>query len=195
LKRSRPKEEIRRKIKAKRDSLSFDEVHVKSERIRERLFRTRDFQDAKRILFYVSRGKEVATHKMIREALKLGKVIAVPIVKPDEGLLLLSEIRDFDKELEPGYLGILEPKECFTRPIELQDIDLVLVPGIAFDEFGSRLGYGGGYYDRLLRGRRKGTGLFGLAFEVQITSHIPLDSIDLRVEGIITEDRIIRVKA
>jgi 5-formyltetrahydrofolate cyclo-ligase len=127
---------------------------------------------------------------MIKEALKLGKMIAVPIVEKEK-TLSLSELKDFENELEVGKFGILEPKLEYRRRVNLEEVELVIVPGIAFDKNGNRIGYGGGYYDYLLK-KMKDVSFIGLAYELQIVTQIPIEEKDISVHKIITEDRIIK---
>ena len=159
--------------------------------IKERLFRSPEFINAKTIMFYVSTKDEVKTEFMIKDALKLGKKVVVPISDLKKRTLHLSEIKDFDNELEPGVFNILEPEKEFLRPVSAEEVDLVIVPGVAFDEEGDRIGYGMGFYDRFLRTIRKHVPVIGLAYELQIVDDIPVDDTDVTVDKIVTEERII----
>ncbi len=185
------KESIRKKILYLRNSQSQFSAITKSYRIQGRLFRLPEFTRAKTILFYVSTRDEVKTESMIKKALEYGKRVVVPISNLKERTLNLSEIKDFDSELEPGAFNILEPKERFLRPVSPEEIDLVIVPGVAFDEKGNRLGYGMGFYDRFLRSVKKDTPVIGLAYEFQIIEKIPVDDTDVTVDKVVTEERII----
>ncbi len=188
------KDEIRKRILSLRTSHSPFNALTKSYRIKEKLFRLSEFIKAKTILFYVATKDEVKTERMIKHALKLGKRIAVPISNVRRRSILISELKDFDEELEPGTFGILEPKKEFRRLIEPKEVDLVIVPGIAFDEEGNRIGYGMGFYDRFLKTIRKDTPIIALAYEFQIVEGIPADETDVTVNKIITEERIIECK-
>jgi len=98
-------------------------------------------------------------------------------------------------ELEPGAFNILEPKKEFFRPVSPDDIDLVIIPGVAFDKDGDRIGYGMGFYDRFLRSMKKNIPVVALAYEFQIVDDIPVDDTDVTVHKIITEERIIEVES
>ena len=87
----------------------------------------------------------------------------------------------------------MEPKKKFFRPVSPEDIDLVIVPGIAFDRSGERIGYGMGFYDRFLKKIRKDTSSIGLAYEFQIVDDIPSEETDVKVNKIITEKRVIKI--
>ena len=158
---------------------------AKSGEIEKRLFSLPEFQSARVIMFFASFRSEVETGPMIRRALYNGKRVILPKVAGRE--LALYEIGDFDKDVVPGAWGIPEPRE--TVPAKLEDIDLIVVPGAAFDEQGNRLGYGAGFYDKLLQGLDKST--VALAFELQIVPRVPADPHDVPVKKIVTEKRVI----
>ena len=170
---------------AARDNMPPDERKAKSREIEERLFSLPEFRQAHTVMFFASFRSEVETHEMIRRALAEGKRVVLPKVKGGE--LGLFEIKDFDKEVSPGAWGIPEPHEF--RPTKTDEVDLIVVPGAAFDAHGNRLGYGAGFYDKLLSTYK---GMIGaLAFELQIVPNIPADSHDVPVKKIVTEKRVI----
>jgi len=185
------KEEIRKKILSLRNSQSPFQAMTKSYRIKERLFRLPEFINARTILFYVSTKDEVKTESMIKSALEYGKRVVVPISDLKERILHLSEIKDFDNELELGTFNILEPKERFLRPVLPEEIDLVIVPGVAFDRKGNRIGYGMGFYDRFLRKIKRKILRIGLAYEFQIVDNILSRDKDVTIDKIVTEKRVI----
>ena len=185
------KEDIRHKILQLRKSLSQREAIAKSLKVQEHLFKLPEFVNAKTILFYVSTKNEVMTETMIKQALKNNKRIVVPISNVKEKTLTFSELKYFDKELEPGCFNILEPKKECIRKISPEEVDLIIVPGVAFDEEGDRIGYGMGFYDRFLRELKRKIPTIGLAYEFQIVDDIPVCDKDVTVDKIITENRII----
>jgi len=136
-------------------------------------------------MFFASFRTEVDTLPMIRHSLALGKRTILPKVKDKE--LRLFEIRDVDKDIAPGVWGIPEPREVL--PVTIDDVDFMIVPGLAFDLNGNRLGYGAGFYDRILPLFKKETA--ALAFEIQIVSEVPISALDIPVKKIVTEKRII----
>ena len=122
---------------------------------------------------------------MIRRALAEGKRVVLPRVKGKD--LELLEIESFDRDVAPGAWGIMEPEG--GKPVQLKDIGLIAMPGAVFDEKGNRIGYGAGFYDKLLplyKGRT-----VALAFELQIVPAVPTAAHDIPVQKIITEKRII----
>lgn len=152
-----------------------------------RLFEVEDFKRAKSVMFYVSKEGEVFTHGMIEHALKT-KSVVVPLVDLKQKKLELSELRKFE-HLEPSTLGILEPKKEYIKYVKIEDVDLFVVPGIAFDRAGNRVGYGKGYFDRLLAKTK--ASIFGLSYDFQIVPLIECSKHDVRVNKIVTESRVI----
>ena len=188
------KKRIREKLKSLRSKLSREEVAVKSDRIQKLLFSLPEFQSAKTVCFYVGKGNEVQTERMIKDSLKQGKRVLVPITDEKSGKLVLSELLDYDNELEPGAFGVLEPKPACRRIVQATEADLMVVPGVAFDFQGHRLGHGKGYYDRFLlevSKLRTGVPFIGLAYELQVLDRIPHGPNDLSVHKIVTEKRVI----
>ncbi len=184
------KEELREKMLTKRANLTPIEREEKSRVIKEKLFNQSEFKRAKTIMFYVAFRKEVETEQMIKESLAAKKEVVVPITDQEKKQLYLSQLKDYDRELESGTYGIKEPAADYYRPIKRNKLDLVVVPGVAFDTQGNRLGYGGGYYDRLLAGLTS-VSRVGVSFEQQVAANIAAAEHDQPVNKIITEERII----
>jgi len=182
------KDKIRKELKATRMKLSRSEVLEKSDQIKKRLFEINEFKQASTILFYVSYDNEVFTHDMIKECIKYKNII-VPISDKKNRSLILSKL-GYWNDLKPGSYGILEPRKDRIIPASVDEIDLIIVPGVVFDENGHRIGHGMGYYDRLLNDSKKVVHI-GLAFEFQIIKSIPFEKHDLPVDKIVTEKRII----
>lgn len=182
---------LRKEVLSRRRCQSEEEIKRKSLKIKERLFSLPLFEKSKVIMFYVSFGSEVRTEDAIKETINRSKRVVVPKTLLKEKRLLLSELRDYEKELERGTFNILEPKEECLREVSPQRLDLIIVPGVVFDEKGYRIGYGGGFYDRFLLEVDKIISI-GLAFELQVVGEIPRQEHDLKVNLIITERRVIR---
>ncbi len=136
-------------------------------------------------MFFASFRSEVETEPMILRALRAGKRVVLPKVTGKE--LALYEIGDFGADMERGAWGIPEPKTF--APAKLDEIDLIIMPGAAFDEQGNRLGYGAGFYDKLLSAFKRTA--VALAFEAQIVSNVPVAPHDIPVGKIVTEKRVI----
>ena len=179
------KEEIRKKILEKRNNLSTYEIFEKSNKIISKLISLEEFKEAKKILCYVSFGSEVYTHGFIKAYSSI-KNIAVPVVNKEKNELILSCIRDW-KELSTGAYGILEPKKI--KKANPKEIEIAIIPGIAFDKRGYRIGYGEGYFDRLLS--KMNAIRIAIAYELQIVNKIPDEKHDMKMDKIITEKRIL----
>ncbi len=185
------KRRIREKILSRRDKEPEDLRRKKSQRIKEKLFSLKEFKKAHTILFYYSKGSEVGTREMMEEALWEGKRVLLPKVRRRE--IYLGEIKDLERDVEKGSFGILEPKKT-SKKTTTKEINLVILPGIAFNLKGKRIGYGKGYYDRFLKRLSKKVSLVALAYDFQIVNSLPVKRHDRSVGKIITETRIIDVK-
>jgi len=180
------KHKIRSHIRDKIKEYSALEKLAKSDIIKGRLFNDKEFKSAKLVMFYVSLKDEVSTLSMIDEAIKMGKRVCVPVILKEERRLIAGEIRDREKDLERQHFGIYQPIDGHVREVPLEDIDLVVVPGIAFDKNNVRLGRGHGYYDRFLCGLPEKTRTIGIAFDFQVLEYLPKDSHDIPVWKTIT---------
>ena len=185
------KSRIRQDVLTKRDSLDPDIRKAKDDRIKERLFSLAEFQQAPILFLFASFRSEVSTSAQIAEALSLGKRVILPSVDPLNKELRLYEIKGLS-ELSTGYMGIPEPAVAEDRERDINDVTLVIMPGAAFDLKGNRLGYGGGYYDRLLSRLRRKIPLVALAYEEQLLESLPAGPHDIRVHMIVTDKRIIQ---
>jgi len=187
------KADIRKEFLAKRDALDPAERKRSSSLIRQRVFQHPAWKNASTLLCYVSFGSEVDTHSLIQEALRFKKKVFVPLYDPHSTETRLSELRRFG-ELVPGPKPeVLEPAPEFIRPADPAQVELALVPGAAFDVQGGRLGFGRGYFDRLLAKTPKAIRI-GLGFSAQIsTIPLPLESYDVRLHAIITENETLNI--
>ena len=186
------KAEIRKRILERRGSLTAEETGEKSERIFSQLCALRSYKDAKMILVYMDYKNEVRTGAFIKKCIEEGKRIALPKVEVHgDRMLSLYEIESLGRDIFAGYKGIPEPNCETLRKIEPTEIDLLVIPGVAFDTERNRLGYGAGYYDRLLPGTRSDSIKAGVAYTLQIVDKIPAGSYDIPMDLVITEDRIL----
>jgi 5,10-methenyltetrahydrofolate synthetase len=152
------------------------------------------FAAARVVLVTLPFGSEWDTRPLARAALASGKTLVVPRVNGETRMLELHAIRDIAADVTPGYQGIPEPLPTLPR-VDAATIDWVLVPGVAFSRNGRRLGYGGGYYDRLMILLRPDVPRIAGAFDAQIAERIPAASHDLSVDMIVTESRILPLPA
>lgn len=185
------KEALRKEIIQARLKLTPQQVEVKSEKIIQQLISLPVFQQAGTIMTYVAFNQEVETRGLIKYSLAQRKRVLVPITKHKPKELVPSEIRNFPGDLQPGTWGILEPKPDCIRPVDAQEIDLVVVPGVAFDAAGNRLGYGGGFYDRFLSQLSPKARFVAVAFQLQIRENVYYQQHDQPVHWVITEEQVI----
>lgn len=175
------KKKIRSKILLKLKNQKEEDRDRKSKLIKERLFRVSVFKKAKIVMFFMSFGGEIKTKEMIEEARRLGKIVAVPVCGK-ERLIRPSILLEKAKVLR-GLYGISEP--AIKKFVKLEDLDLVIVPGIAFDKKGNRLGRGKGYYDCFLHKLPDKAVSIGLAYDFQILPLVPTTNDDKRVDRVI----------
>lgn len=180
------KEEIRRFAHAARRAVP--DKDGLSRRITNHLLSLDEYQAAGTILFYVDVRDEVRTQEVLASAVRSDKQIVVPYCV--ENQLKLFSLASMD-EMEAGAYRIPEPRaELRSLPekrVAVEQLDLILVPGLAFDRQGGRIGYGKGYYDRLLAAARRDTLLVALAFDCQIFDGVPMQSHDIYMDAVITE--------
>jgi 5-formyltetrahydrofolate cyclo-ligase len=189
------KAEIRIIIKEKRNALKNEEQIKESSAIHTALFKTEAYVKCKYLFTYVSFNSEVSTISVIQQALKEHKRVFVP--KTEQKMINFYEIADISL-LKPGKLGIPEPdnnSEClyqFTNESKREN-NLMLLPGLAFDITGNRIGYGAGYYDRYLKNDIGNHFIkFGLAYDFQIVNKINTEENDIKVDCIITPTNLIQ---
>jgi 5-formyltetrahydrofolate cyclo-ligase len=191
------KKKIRAELLRKRDSILPELKAQKEAAIRKRLYALEEFRKSGSLLMYVSFRSEVDTRGFLQDILNSGKKLVLPLVDPVQRVLKLYEIKE-TSELAPGYMGIPEPERKEDRRVDVNDVDLIIIPGAGFDVKGNRLGYGGGYYDKLLSPTPSPQSLppsvIALAFEEQIGEEIPSEPHDIKVDIIITDKRLIRCK-
>lgn len=183
------KEEVRRHAHAARRALQHKDSL--SLRIHERIEAMSEYHSAATILYYVDVRDEVRTRPALAGAVASGKRIVIPYCVDRTLELFLLESVD---ELAPGAYRIPEPKPELRRlphkQVAADEIDLLLIPGLAFDQRGGRIGYGKGYYDRLLAAARPDALLCGLAFDCQIFDGVPMQPHDVFMDRVVTETDI-----
>lgn len=182
---------LRAQMLALRNSKPAYELDQMSSEINARLIELPEIRDSHTISTYLHTGSEVRTNNLVEWAISNGKRLIVPISDAENKLLTFSQLHSPETELEKGNYGIPEPKREFRRPIPLAEADAVLIPGVAWDESGYRIGYGAGYYDRSINALRSRILKIGLAYEFQLIPRVPRSRYDRGVDKIVTERRII----
>ncbi len=180
---------IRRQIRLVRERLSLDEVQTKSALVAQRLIGTDVFKRARTVMLYVPTRNEVDTREIMRVCGDMGKRIVLPATVREHRQMILLEY-SVGTPLVVGEYGIYEPPRTNTL-VPVEQVDLVCVPGVAFTEEGTRLGYGGGYYDRLMHERGFSAFSCALCYEFQLVRRIPEEEFDRRVDALVTEARFI----
>ncbi|EMY4797822.1 5-formyltetrahydrofolate cyclo-ligase [Bacillus cereus group sp. Bc002] len=175
---------LRKQIIEHMNSLSKERYTTLSEQIAFSLYEQKEWAEAKTIGITLSMENEVNTYPIIEKAWEEGKKVVVPKCNKEARTMSFRKISNFD-QLETVYMNLREPIPAFTEEVNADEIDLQIVPGVAYTERGERIGYGGGYYDRYLM-HYKGKTL-SLAYSFQMVDHIPIEPFDKNVEKIITE--------
>ena len=183
------KEEIREIVAERKQAV--DDTREMSRQVVTRLMTLPEMATCSTMMAYVDFGKEVKTVPLISELFQQGKNVVVPFC--EDGEIHLFRLKNL-KELAPGYCRILEPKielrRQSERQVQPQELCLILVPGVAFDRKGGRLGRGKGFYDRFLEKTPENVLKIGLAFDWQIFDAIPMSENDQYVDVVVTENEI-----
>jgi 5-formyltetrahydrofolate cyclo-ligase len=188
--RSKSKQTVRQGFLAVRTSLDPGERNKANRQIFKRLIAHPAFLKAQRIGAYMSFGTEVSTRGIPEICWKKEKTIAVPVTARWLKKTFFSEIA-LEDPMITSELGTLEPPRSAWKPVAAKDLDLIIVPGVAFDKSGHRVGYGGGVFDRLLASAPQAVRI-GLGFECQITTRLPSQKLDEPLDFLITEERVLR---
>jgi 5-formyltetrahydrofolate cyclo-ligase len=183
------KAELRRRFLARRDALAPEQRLSLSAVIFQAIQALPAFAGARRVLAYSSFGSEPSTAPFLNAVLEGGKALVLPRIDRANRRLALHRVTSPGSELRPGVWGIAEPDPARCAPVAVETVDFVLVPGVVFDVEGGRIGYGAGYYDRLLAGCAAGTPLVAAAFELQVVDAVPMTEHDRRVDRVVTEQR------
>lgn len=179
---------LRQEMDGKRKMLTQAEIQDKTKKIAQRLFSLPHFQNASAVFIYLAFKNEVRTDNIIEKAWQQKKKVLVPVCRKKDKNLLLSELHSFS-ELGPGTWNIPEPRLEYLRPVSPFIADLAVIPGLAFDSRGYRLGYGAGYYDRFLPQLSPECPVIALAYDFQVLESVPSEPHDMPVDMIITEKK------
>lgn len=186
------KKKLRRDILKIRRSLTYDRVEIESNAIISHLKCSELFEKSKLIMCYLAMKDEVQTYEIVDYALRQGKSVCVPYIRDRAGIMDAVIIHDL-KELVRGDFDILTVNKLNVNVVNIEEIDLIIMPGVAFDRYGHRLGMGAGFYDRFLE-QADCIKLVGLAFSCQVLESVPSMPHDYLVHYIVTKDGIINCK-
>jgi 5-formyltetrahydrofolate cyclo-ligase len=181
------KAELRTLLLARRNALAADERERMSESITRCVLALDAYRRARSVMAYMTFGSEFVTGPFIDAAIGDGKAIVLPKIDRAQDRLAIYAVCEFERDLAAGPWGIREPRPETCRVATLAEIDFILVPGLGFTVRGDRLGYGRGYYDRLLANRDPRTALVAAAFSAQVVDDIPTTAQDVRIDMVITE--------
>jgi len=185
------KTEIRSDIALEIEQLSKGEIADKTKEIERRLFEFANFMESKITLLYTNNAHEVVTSGIIRKCFDFNKIVVLPMLDSDIHKIKLLKIDDINEDIKYGLND--EPEQAADRfkLVPVERIDIAIIPGLAFDEKGGRIGIGDGYYDRLIPRLPITTRKVALAYEEQILQQVPIESYDKHVDIIITDKRVI----
>lgn len=183
------KRRLRRALLERRAALSPEDIAARSRIIAYRVIQSWEFQQARCVLLYAHFDHEVQTHELMAAAACHRKRVILPRVNRERRCLDLYFVEDAAAQLAPGTWQIPEPVPALCEPASLEDVECVIAPGVGFDLSGGRLGYGGGYYDRLLNALTPAQArvAVGICFETQIVREVPRGFFDAAVSVVCTE--------
>jgi 5-formyltetrahydrofolate cyclo-ligase len=185
------KNAIRSEMRTRLATLTADQRAEWSTAACARLIRSVAFARANRVMLYMPMRSEVDVISVALEAFRLGKSVCVPRVDGSRKTMNAVEITSFDDEsMDSDSLGVRAPK--VGQEIPHEEIDLVIVPGVAFDMHGFRLGRGGGYYDRYLARFSRNTATIGVCFDIQFVEEIPTEPTDIAVHAVVSDRRAVQ---
>lgn len=164
-----------------------------SKQIYEQVIKYRSWQEASVVALYHSIGQEVDTLALLEEGWASKKQMYLPKCYPKQRKMVFFQVDSYD-QLEIVYMDIPEPKPALCTPLEVSTLDLMIVPGVVFDQEGYRIGYGGGYYDRFLAQVPATFEKLSLAFSFQVVPQVPRDVYDIPVDTLITEEQMMHCR-
>lgn len=188
------KKEFRKKVISLRKEKDKSFIKHNSDIIAEKLLQLDCIKNSQNIMLYLDFNNEVKTDNLINKLINLGKTVSSPITLKEERKLIPSQITDLENGIQYGAYNIREPKRECSPSIDIKDLDVVIVPAVAYDKNCYRLGYGGGFYDRFLENLREDAITIGIAFDLQIFDEVPKEDHDAQLDYIVTESTIFTSK-
>lgn len=182
------KDVIRKMVLRIRDSLDPVLKESKDDIIRGRILKLREFIDARGVMLFASMMSEVNTFRLMEDVLTLRKRLFLPKVNTRKKELDIYEVNNLNS-LKPGHMGIPEPVDSCRIGYPF-DIDLIIAPGVVFDKYGGRIGYGKGYYDKLLRSFKNRILIIGIAYDEQVVDNVPMEEHDIYMDMVVTDKEV-----
>lgn len=184
------KKDFRKQVIESRKNKDSEFISINSQIITEKLLSMDCIQQASTIMLYLDFNNEVKTDQLITKLISLRKTVTSPVTIKDERKLIPYEITNLKEGINIGAYGIREPNKDISNEIDVKNIDVLIVPAVAYDKNCYRLGYGGGYYDRFIERLRDDAITIGIAFDLQLFDSIPKEEHDAQLNYIITESSI-----
>ena len=181
------KKDFRKQVIESRKNKDSEFISINSQIITEKLLSMDCLQQANTVMLYLDFNNEVKTDQLITKLISLRKTVASPVTIKDERKLIPYEIINLKEGINLGAYGIREPNKDLSNEIDVKNIDVLIVPAVAYDKNCYRLGYGGGYYDRFIERLRDDAITIGIAFDLQLFDSIPKEEHDAQLNYIITE--------
>ncbi|SFC42129.1 5-formyltetrahydrofolate cyclo-ligase [Clostridium uliginosum] len=179
------KRELRKNILKIRREIDLKEKNEFDKIIENKFYESAFYKHSKNLFIYISYESEIETKDIIKKALKDGKNIYIPRIEDDTKVMDVVKIVSLDNLVENKY-GILEPAKD-ELAVDPNEFDLIIMPGVAFDKTGGRMGYGAGYYDKYLKKIVKPVSKVAFAYDFQVINEVPIDSHDIPINYILTE--------
>ena len=188
------KSNLRKNMLIKRKNMSQQDVWDNSNKIIDKIMKLPKFIGCNNIMLYLSFNNEVDTSNLATWCLNNCKTVIAPYCINSSSKIIPFIINNLDTDLTKSSFGVMEPKHDILIKANIENIDLIIVPGVVFDENCNRIGFGAGYYDRFLSLKSKNTPTIGIAYDYQIIDKVPTGVYDVPLDFIITEKRILSVK-
>lgn len=186
---------LRTRVLAARDALPLTERTAAAAALLDCVQQLPEWQDARTLMLYLGIRTEFDPEPLARAVLASGRRLVLPRILRGLGVLEVREVRDLEQELKPGVWGLREPDPQRCPEVAPGELDFVLVPGVAFDRQGGRMGYGAGFYDRLLADPAMHALRVSALFDVQLVDSVPREAHDKPVDLLVLPTRLIRVTA
>lgn len=184
------KNELRKMILNIRNNMTKDQVLEKSSLIINKLASSKEYKNSKTVFIYMDFRNEVMTSELIKQMLNEGKRVVIPYTDTVNTIIIPALLHDLENDLVVCSFGYLEPKKEKIVPVDPKEFDLIIVPGVVFDKKLNRVGFGKGYYDRILINKRSDTKAVAIAYELQVLNKVPYEEHDVKMDMIITEENI-----
>ena len=188
------KSTLRKNMIRQRKNMKLEDVSAFSTKIINTIMELPEFIKSKNIMLYLNFNNEVDTTPLVTWCFNNGKTVIAPYCIQSTREIIPFEINNLTTDLTKSTFGVMEPKHDLLKKFDIDDIDLIIVPGVVFDKHCNRIGFGAGYYDRFLSKKSKEAITIGIAYDYQIIDEVPTDIYDVPLNFIVTQDRIIYPK-